>query len=77
LLKTVLAAPDITLEDLRERLLSDHNIAASLAATVWRELQALKCCCGTKKSVIARERTLEGERIKADFIVQIVYVRAI
>ncbi len=40
LLKTVLAAPDITLEDLRERLLSQHNVSASVA-TLCRELKAL------------------------------------
>jgi len=40
LLKTVLAAPDMTLEDLREQLLSEHRVSASLA-TVCRELRAL------------------------------------
>jgi len=40
LLKTVLAAPDSTLGDLCERLLSEQNISASVA-TLSRELRAL------------------------------------
>ncbi len=40
ILKTVLATPDITLEDLRESLLSEHNISASVP-TLSRELRAL------------------------------------
>ena len=40
LLKTVLSEPDITLRDLGERLLSAHQIAASVA-TLSRELRAL------------------------------------
>jgi transposase len=40
LLKTVLAEPDITLGELRERLLSKKNLAASVS-TLCRELQAL------------------------------------
>lgn len=40
ILKTVLAMPDITLEDLRERLLSEHTISASVP-TLSRELRAL------------------------------------
>lgn len=40
LLKTVLAAPDITLADLRKSLLSEHHISASLP-TLSRELRAL------------------------------------
>jgi len=40
LLKTVLAEPDITLGELRERLLSEHRLSAS-AATLSRELRAL------------------------------------
>ena len=40
LLKTVLAAPDITLNDLRERLLAEHQIAASVP-TLSRELHRL------------------------------------
>lgn len=40
LLKTVLAAPDITLGELSEGLLNEHRIAASVP-TLSRELQAL------------------------------------
>jgi len=40
LLKTVLAQPDITLGDLRQRLLNEHQIAASVP-TSSRELRAL------------------------------------
>jgi transposase len=40
LLKTVLARPDITLEDLRASLLSEHRITASVP-TLSRELRAL------------------------------------
>jgi len=40
LLKTVLATPDMTLSDLRERLLSEHDVSASVA-TLSRELGAL------------------------------------
>ncbi len=40
LLKTVLATPDMTLSDLRERLLSEHDVSASVA-TLSRELRAL------------------------------------
>ncbi len=40
LLKTVLAQPDITLGDLRERLLNEHRILASVP-TLSRELRAL------------------------------------
>jgi transposase len=40
LLKTVLAASDITLEDLREKLLSEHQVTASVA-TLSRELRGL------------------------------------
>jgi transposase len=40
LLKTVLAAPDITLGDLREQLLNEYQIAASVP-TLSRELRAL------------------------------------
>lgn len=40
LLKIVLAAPDITLEEVRERLSGEHQVAASVP-TLWRELRAL------------------------------------
>ena len=40
LLKTVLAAPDITLEELSKGLLNEHQIAASVP-TLSRELRAL------------------------------------
>jgi transposase len=40
LLETVLATPDMTLSDLRERLLSEHDVSASVA-TLSRELRAL------------------------------------
>lgn len=40
LLKTVLATPDITLEDLREQLLNEHHVSASVP-TLSRELRAL------------------------------------
>jgi len=40
LLKTVLGTPDMTLSDLRERLLSEHDVSASVA-TLSRELRAL------------------------------------
>jgi len=40
LLKTVLAEPDITLGELRERLLAEQQIAASVS-TLWRELRVL------------------------------------
>lgn len=40
LLKTVLAVPDSTLEDLRERLLSEYQIGVSIP-TLSRELRAL------------------------------------
>jgi transposase len=38
--KTVLAQPDITLSELRERLLSEHRLSASVS-TLSRELRAL------------------------------------
>ena len=40
LLETVLATPDMTLSDLRERLLSEHDVSASVATRA-RELRAL------------------------------------
>jgi len=40
LLKTVLAEPDITLGELRERLVAEQQIAASVS-TLWRELRVL------------------------------------
>ncbi len=40
LLKTVLAAPDITLEEVRQRLSGEHQVAASVP-TLSRELRAL------------------------------------
>jgi len=47
LLKTVLAQPDITLGELRERLLREQNLSASVP-TLCRELRALNL--GRKKS---------------------------
>ena len=40
LLKTVLAEPDITLGELRERLFAEQQLAASVS-TLWRELRVL------------------------------------
>ena len=40
LLKTVFAAPDSTLEEVRERLLDEHQVAASVP-TLSRQLRAL------------------------------------
>jgi transposase len=40
LLKTVLAEPDITLAELRERLSDEHRLSASVS-TLWRELKFL------------------------------------
>lgn len=65
LLKTVLATPDMTLQDLREQLLRQHHVSAS-AATLWRELRALnlrrkKNRWSLVSETNAKERGIGGE----------------
>lgn len=60
LLKTVLATPDITLSDLREQLLNEHQIAASLP-TLSRELRASNLRRKKSRWSLVRE-TNENER---------------
>jgi len=65
LLKTVLATPDITLESLREQLLNEHRIAASVP-TLSRELRALnlrrkKSRWSPVSETNAKERGIGGE----------------
>ena len=61
ILKTVLAAPDLTLADLRESLLSEHHIAASVP-TLSRELRALNLRRKKNLWSLLVSETIESER---------------
>jgi transposase len=62
LLKTVLAEPDITLGELRERLSSEQNISASVS-TLSRELRALNLRRKKSRWSLVRETRESGRGI--------------
>jgi len=62
LLKTVSAQPDITLSELRERLLSEHRLSASVS-TLSRELRGLNLRRKKSRWSLVRETGASGRGI--------------